>query len=66
MHLRTGAGTTDSSWILNIWPNLRAAPRILHNARAKRSAFLSDKNGERACWLFPELGVPNAILFADS
>lgn len=66
MQLHTGAGTRDSSWILNICPNFRAAPRILHNARAKRSAFLSDKYGERACWLFSELGVPNKTLFADS
>ncbi|KAJ0572376.1 hypothetical protein HanOQP8_Chr06g0209221 [Helianthus annuus] len=44
----TGAGTRDSSWILNICPSFSAAPRILHRARAKRSAFFSDKNGESA------------------
>lgn len=66
MCLHTGAGTRDSSWMLNIWPNLRAAPRILHNARAKRSAFFSDKKGETALRLVADSGVPNMILFADS
>jgi hypothetical protein len=34
--------------MLNICPILSAAPRILQSARAKRSAFFSDKNGEIA------------------
>lgn len=43
LEIFTGAGTTDSSWMLNICPNFRAAPRILHNAIARRSAFFSDR-----------------------
>ena len=33
------------SWMLNIWPNFKAAPRTLHSVLTMRSALASVRNG---------------------
>uniref|UniRef100_A0A0A9FM19 Uncharacterized protein n=1 Tax=Arundo donax TaxID=35708 RepID=A0A0A9FM19_ARUDO len=53
--------------MLSICPTLSAAPLIRHRARATRSAFWSDKNGERAdLWPSASTGMPYTTLRADS